>query len=279
MMSSGPARIQEDSNSLSQGDFEFFRERIRERAGINLSPAKRDLVQTRLRHRMGTLKLSSFSEYRRLLEKKGADDPEWQLFINELTTNKTDFFREPEHFEFLSREFLPAWPVERKLKIWCAASSTGEEPYTTSMVVKPHSLEYEILATDIDTRVIATASNAVYHRQKLIGVPDAYRGYFNWGKKDLRDWARIDRSVKKAVKFREHNLLSPDIPSEGPFDLIFCRNVFIYFAPPTVERALASLYRAANPGAYLFIGHSESLQKTRNQWIYRKPSVYQKGSS
>lgn len=276
-MSTGPALILADSNALDSGDFEYFRARIRERAGINLSPAKRDLVQTRLRHRMNALGIDSFAGYRRLLEEKSERDPEWQLFVNELTTNKTDFFREPEHFRFLDSEFLPSWESGRKLKIWCAATSTGEEPYTLSMVVKRHDIPYEILATDIDTQVLATAANAVYPRQKTAEIPEAYRSCLNFGKGELQDWARIDQAVKSPVKVREHNLLSASPPPEGPFDLIFCRNVFIYFSPETVEKVLACLYEAAKPGAYLFIGHSESLQKTRNQWSYRKPSVYQKG--
>jgi chemotaxis methyl-accepting protein methylase len=276
-MSTGPALILDNSASLGNEDFEFFRARIRERAGINLSPAKRDLVQTRLRHRMNALGLDSFAGYRKLLEKAGERDPEWQCFINELTTNKTDFFREPEHFRFLGEEFLPRWDSAKKLKIWCAATSTGEEPYTLSMVAKASGVPYEILATDIDTRVLATAANAVYSRQKAAEIPEAYRACVNFGKGGLEDWIRIERSVKNAVKIREHNLLAEQAPAEGPFDLIFCRNVFIYFSPETVERVLASLYEAANPGAYLFIGHSESLQKTRSQWSYRKPSVYQKG--
>lgn len=275
-MSTGPAQILGHLDLLGDEEFEYFRAKIRERAGINLSPAKRDLVQTRLRHRMNALKLGSFAAYRQLLERAGDRDPEWQNFINELTTNKTDFFREPEHFHFLDQEFLPNWDATRKLKIWCAATSTGEEPYTLSMVVKRHRVPYEILATDIDTRVLATAANAVYSRHKAAEIPAEYQHCLNFGKAGLDAWMRIERGVKDAVKFRPHNLLSGQTP-EGPFDLIFCRNVFIYFSPETVEKVLASLHASAAPGAYLFIGHSESLQKTRNEWQYRKPSLYQKG--
>jgi chemotaxis methyl-accepting protein methylase len=176
---------------------------------------------------------------------------------------------------------MPSWMKSKNqdLRVWCAAASTGEEPYTLSMSLG-RSLQpgkrVEILATDIDTDVLEKAKRAVYRKEILQQIPPELReAVVSRGTEEIAHWVRIRREVKDRVIFAQHNLILPD-PPRRDFDLIFCRNVLIYFSPATIEKVAKKLYEAAKPGALLFIGHSESLQNLKHPWTYVSPSIYRK---
>jgi chemotaxis methyl-accepting protein methylase len=269
--------------TISSEDFDYFRSKLRKLTGIQLSDAKRELLQSRLRERIRELRLAGFEGYRSYLERFPGDDPEWQVMINLLTTNKTEWFREPGHFEYLIREFLPRWKStgKNRLSVWCAACSTGEEAYSLAMVLSENlgkEFSYEISATDIDTEVLKFANAGVYPVSKLEQIPENYRSKsFAMGTGDIASWARVKQSLKASVKFQQHNLADAAFPWAGRFDLIFCRNVFIYFPKEVIESAVRNFYEASAPSAQLVIGHSESLQGVRSSWKYLGASVYEKG--
>lgn len=266
---------------LNETDFTFFREMIELRAGIKISETKKDLMQSRLRSRIIDLDLKSFTDYRVCLAGLPPRHPEWQNFINTLTTNKTDFFREARHFDFMVKEFLPAWldTANQTLRVWSCASSTGEEPYTISMTLNeslPKSREFRILATDVDTEVLEKASKGVYPSSLAHQIPEEFRSkVLSLGTGDISEWMRVKPHIKEKVIFKRHNLLEDQLPSVK-FDLIFCRNVLIYFSPSTISKIIEKLYLAANPNSYLFIGHSESLHNIDHPWRYVAPAIYQK---
>lgn len=269
---------------LNETDLHYFCQIIDQRAGIYLKPAKHDLVRTRLRSRVVAHGLNDFAEYRQFLEKLPANDPEWQAFTNLLTTNKTDFFREPNHFHYLTQKILPAWlkTKQKTFKVWSAASSTGEEPYTLSMVLSRHlpkDRDFKILATDIDTEVLKTAQNGVYSMTKKTEIPPDYQNCIQLGKGDARSWFRIAPGVKEKIIYKQHNLIEKTAPSEGTFDLVLCRNVLIYFEQENIDFVQRKLFGATKDGGHLFIGHSESFQGIAHQWKSVGPSVFKKGST
>lgn len=267
---------------LVQEDFEFFRKLIHEVAGIRMNPSKRDLVQTRLRSRLQALRMGTFSDYRTYLQGLPEEHEEWQTFVNLLTTNKTDFFREPKHFEFLAEKLVPEWAAasnEKVLKIWCAASSTGEEPYTLAMVLRsclPADRDFHVYASDIDTKVLAIAQNGVYPLAKASEIPREFQGDLTFGTAEIRDWFRMRPYLKEKITFGRHNLIENVAPAEGPFDAVFCRNVMIYFGKDTIAGVAKKLASCTKPSGHLFIGHSESLQGISTDWKQRQPSVYRK---
>lgn len=269
---------------MSKEDALFFRQRIYELAGISLSDGKLDLLQSRLRSRVLHFEMENFGEYRKYLEELPRDHDEWELFINQLTTNKTDWFRESEHFDYLTNEFLVNWRKlgKKHLSVWCAASSTGEEPYTLSMVLH-HALSstgtsFEIVASDIDTRVLQHASNGVYLKSGLELIPDAYHSYaFAMGTEEISEWMKVKKEIKAPVKFLQLNLT--ELPRlNKKFDLIFCRNVLIYFNSQTISNVVDSMFEEAAENAVLVIAHSESLQNIPTKWKYVRPSIYRKGN-
>lgn len=268
---------------LSQEEFLFFKEEIKKRSGINLSEMKANLVQARLRSRVLQLGLSSFEEYISHLNSVSARDPEWQLFINQLTTNKTEWFREDSHFHYLTNHFLPAWEKLGKshLNVWCGASSTGEEPYTLALVLHQFfsfkATTFSVLATDIDTSVLQYASNGIYSKGELARIPEELRPHFDRGTGDISEWVRVNQRIRQKIHFETFNLLSETYPWSGHFDLIFLRNVLIYFDEKTIRHVAEQCFKAAAPEAALFISHSESLQNHKTSWSFKKPSIYRKG--
>lgn len=270
-------------STLRQDDFTFFSEKIKELAGITLKATKNDLLKTRIRSRLSELGLSSYREYREYLSSLPPEHEEWQKFINLLTTNKTGFFREPKHFEFIVSTFLPEWlkKDEKTLKIWSAACSSGEEAYTLAMVLNKHlpsDRSYKILATDIDTEVIKRGSNAVYPKEALHDIPQVYHSTsIDLGRGEASGWFRIKPQLKEKVVFKQHNLIEMTSPGPEVFDIILCRNVFIYFSPASIELVVRKLHYSAKPGGYLMIGHSESLQGIAHEWELVAPSTLRKG--
>lgn len=267
--------------ALDEVDLRFFSDMIFKLTGINLTPAKSDLLKTRLRKRLQDRGFSSYREYRVLLENIPQSDPEWQLFINILTTNKTDFFREPKHFEYLIEKFIPEWikTDEQTLQVWSAASSTGEEAYTLAMVLNKHlpkDRSFFILGTDIDTNVLKKAKNAVYSMMKFHEIPTEYQSMVDIGADEVSGWFRIKNEIKNKVHFEQHNLIEGNFPTGKPFDIVFCRNVLIYFSRETVAQVNRKLFSATKSDGVCMIGHSESFHNIAHQWKSHEASIYRK---
>jgi len=246
--------------AFARSDFERVRSLIHGRAGISLAPAKRDMVYSRLVRRLRALRLDSFDEYLGRLDDPA--HPEWEAFTNALTTNLTAFFREPHHFEILA-EHLRSQPRGATLRLWCSASSTGEEPYSMAMTaIEAFGREdppVRILATDIDTQVLATAERGVYPLERIERMSEARRQrFFRRGNGAMEGYCRITEPLRRLVSFRPLNLLADHWPMRGPFQAIFCRNVMIYFDKPTQHRLLGRLAPLLTPDGLLFAGHSES---------------------
>lgn len=285
-MSGNPLRALDSSATpeLEQEDLHFFCKAIEERAGISLKTSKHDLVRTRLRTRVLTHGYKNYRDYRRYLESLSKEDPEWQQFTNLLTTNKTDFFREPKHFEYMINTIIPEWVKgpQKTFKVWSAASSTGEEAYTLAMILQrslPKDRDFKILATDIDTEVLKTAQNAVFPISKKQEIPGDYHATcIDLGKGNVGGWFRIKPHLKEKVTFKPHNLMDKSTPAEGAFDLVLCRNVLIYFAPETIDFVQRKIFSTVKAGGHLFIGHSESFQGLAHQWKAVGPSVFRKGA-
>lgn len=271
-----------DSESkITFTEFDFFRCLIRKMVGIHLADSKMDLVESRLRPRIRELKLRDFNQYINFLNSISSNHSEWPLFINCLTTNKTDWFREPEHFKFITDVFLPRWKKLGKnhLCVWSAASSTGEEAYTLSIVLyhalKGSGITYEIIATDIDTNVLARAQNGVYSKEYLRQISKSYHQHFVCGEGEISDWMKVRQEIKDSVQFKRLNLILP-YPWTKYFDIILCRNVMIYFEQETISQVAGALSRAATDEGVLLIGHSETLKNADNSWQYYSPSIYYK---
>ncbi len=257
---------------------------ILEQTGIVLDENKRDMVYSRLSRRLRTLGIGDFSDYCRHIAQPGS--PELQECINALTTNLTSFFRESHHFEFLAQEVLPGIVARQgrrtpRIRIWSAGCSTGKEPYSIAMVVhetlRPDQLaDCRILATDLDTEVLAQAASGVYERDGLDGVSEARRQrFFVNGTGRQAGHVRAKDSLRELIAFRQLNLMGP-WPMKGPFDVLFCRNVVIYFDKATQRRLFDRFADLMAPGAHLFIGHSESLHNVTERFELIGRSIYRK---
>lgn len=272
--------------TLTDDDFQFLCGLIYERSRIHLGPEKRVLVASRLTKRLRELQLDGYSEYCDLL-RSAAGQAELPFLIDRISTNHTHFFREQKHFEFLETRFLPAWQAKFKaqgepLRVWSAASSTGEEPYTIAIHLAEHLAPaqagaWSIEATDISTRVLAVARQGVYEQERVAGVSaEQLRRYFQKG---VGEWAgqfRVKAELRERVRFHHLNLLEPPYPFTRPFHLIFCRNVMIYFDRPTQEALVSHLTDALVPGGHLLVGHSESLGNIKHTLKALQPAVYLK---
>jgi len=262
-----PAAQPQGDDTASGREFEFgdrdFRrvcELIRARAGIALSDGKRDMVYGRLSRRLRALGLRTFREYLDRLESDGGD--EWQAFTNALTTNLTSFFREPHHFDRLRQEL-----AQRKdgdaLKLWSCAASTGEEPYSIAITACEAygtlTPPVRILATDVDTQVLATGQRGVYPLERISGLSDTLRKrYFQRGTGAHEGYCRINPALQRLIDFRQLNLLAPRYDVSGPFTAVFCRNVMIYFDKPTQRGILSRLVPHLSDDGMLYTGHSEN---------------------
>jgi chemotaxis protein methyltransferase CheR len=241
-------------------DFERVRRLIHQRAGIALGDGKAEMVYSRLAKRLRTLGLTGFPQYLALLENDAAD--EWEHFVNALTTNQTDFFREAHHFPILAAHALAI--RDRPVRVWSAAAASGEEPYSIAMTLCETfgslAPPVEILATDLDTRVLAHAEEGIYPLDKVSAIPmDRLRRFFLKGRGARDGYARVRSEVRALVEFRQLNLRGEPWGEETPFDAIFCRNVLIYFDKPTQRQVLERLAARLAPGGLYFAGHSESL--------------------
>ena len=241
-------------------DFERVRRLIHERAGIALGDGKAELVYSRLAKRLRALGIARFGDYIALLEDGG--HPEWEHFVNALTTNQTDFFREGHHFPMLATHARAIH--DRPVRVWSAASASGEEPYSIAITLcetfESLAPPVEILATDLDTRVLSQAREGVYPLEKVNAIdPERLRRFFLKGRGTREGQARVRDAVRDLVTFRTLNLRDQHWDVEGPFDAIFCRNVLIYFDKPTQRQVLERLRERLEPGGIYFAGHAESL--------------------
>lgn len=253
--------------AFSEADFRSLAQLAYDYAGIALSESKRNLLYSRLSRRLRVLELNSFREYRDYL---ASDQREIEMFINSISTNHTKFFREEHHFDHLrSHLALPFVQTakttgNRRLRIWSAGCSSGEEPYTIAVVLKREmrdlaAYDVRILATDIDTDVLAKAARGEFALNTIDEVPKSYQGYFNGTSGDgAGAKVSMDEDTKALITFRRLNLMDA-WPFRGHFDAIFCRNVMIYFDGPTKSALIDRFVQQIRPGGWLYIGHSESL--------------------
>jgi chemotaxis protein methyltransferase CheR len=246
---------------FTPSDFERVRKLIYQHAGISLAPIKQDMVYSRLARRLRALNLRSFGDYLNQLEQnKNAD--EWEKFINSLTTNLTSFFREPHHFPIFADQLRKLEILRRPIRIWCSAASTGEEPYSIAITVletmsNPNNVS--IVATDIDTNVLATAQKGVYPIDRVEKMsPERLRRFFLKGTGSQEGLVCARPELKRLIQFQRLNLLEPNWPVKGPLDVIFCRNVMIYFDKPTQHKILQRFAPLLQADGHLFAGHSES---------------------
>lgn len=268
--------------SLTQPEFERLSGYIYERYGIKMPNAKKTLLQFRLQKRLRALHMETFKQYIDYVFSQEGLEKELQHMTDVVTTNKTDFFREPAHFEFLQSlnwtAFFGGDPIGKTLKAWSAACSSGEEPYTLAMVLQELRLfQYQILATDLCVDVLQKAATAVYAAEKTAPVPITYKQKYLLRHKDpKKPLHRVVPDLRKKVQFRHMNLMDDYYDVQTKFDLIFCRNVLIYFDQKTQERVIRKLCNCLREGGYLFIGHSESLSHMHLPLRQVKSTIFQK---
>ena len=258
-------------------DFERVRKLIHARAGISLSTSKHEMVYSRLGRRLRVLGLSQFADYLRLLER--GDAAEWEAFTNSLTTNLTAFFREEHHFPILA-ELLRRQRTGGQIMLWCSAASTGEEPYSMAMAAVEAlgtlNPPVRILATDIDTNVLAKAERGIYAMERLEKMsPERVRRFFRRGTGQFAGQARVRDELRAMINYRPLNLLDSGWPIRGQFHAIFCRNVMIYFDKPTQYRILQKFVPLLRPDGLLFAGHSESFHHAADLFRPRGKTVYE----
>lgn len=256
------------SSKLGNSDFQKLSRFIYDRLGIKMPPEKKLLLESRLQKRLRVLQIPNFKTYCTYLFSKEGLEQELVFMTDAVTTNKTDFLREPRHFDFLNSVIVPEFlnsKSQRPLRIWSSACSTGEEPYTTAMfleeaIEKIGPLNYEILATDISTKVLKQAADGIYSEDRIKVIPENFRKKYLLRSKDPKNaLVKIIPELRKRVAYRKLNLMSADYKLDTLQDIIFCRNVLIYFDKETQQKVVQKLIRYLRPGGYLFIGHSESL--------------------
>ena len=274
------------SQQLGDAEFRFIAKLVYERSRISLGDGKVSLVASRVSKRLRHLGLDSFKSYVALLK-----SPEGQAELGDLidviSTNHTNFFREIKHFEFLEQVGLPficdqmAESGEKTIRVWSAASSSGEEPYTLALVLsefveKRPGLSWKIDATDISTRILEKARAAIYDSERLATVPKPMlRKYFQKGSGKWDGHFRLKSSIREKVRFHHLNLLQPSYPFDQKFHAIFCRNVMIYFDRPTQQTLVRQLSNHLVPHGYLMVGHSESLTGIDHSLMSVCPATYQ----
>ena len=261
----------------TDADFSRVQALIYQRAGISLHDGKHAMVYSRLSRRLRETGHGSFKEYLGSLDAQ--DSPEWQEFVNALTTNLTSFFRESHHFDILSSH-LKSGQGERPWRIWCSAASTGEEPYSIVMTALEAIGErgnFSLIASDIDSKVLSAASKGIYRIENLKGLSeDQLVRFFLRGRGGNSGFARVKPALQTRIEFVNVNLTRDDWPFRELFDLVFCRNVMIYFDPLTQRRVLERIHRVMSPGGLLFVGHAENFAESRDLFVLRGKTVYER---
>lgn len=272
---------------FTENDFNYLSQLAGTRTGINLSSGKRELIYGRLARRLRTLGLKSYKQYCDRL--KDGDEEELTHFINAITTNVTSFFRENHHFEFLAKNLLPNLVKKHdgvnrpRLRVWSAGCSSGEEPYSIAMVLQESIPEIDlwdakILATDLDSNILDKASRGVYPLQRIEDISLARRKrWFNQGIDNNAGTTKVRDELRRMITYRQLNL-TEEWPMRGPFDVIFCRNVTIYFDKPTRIMLLNRFANLLSEGGHLFVGHSESLFGLTDRFRSVDRTIHQKVS-
>ncbi len=271
---------------ISDKEFELLRSLIKELTGINLSDQKKMLVVSRLSKRLRALGLTSFAGYYRYVTEDIKGREEIDHLINRMTTNKTDFYRESHHFDFMQRTALPyIYQEGRKhselnLRVWSAGCSSGEEPYTIAITLKEFfrdkpGWDIKILATDLDTEMLDKSKEGIYKQEIVLPISKEYlRTYFKKGVGENQGLFMVKDTLKDMIVFRRHNLVYDSLPTKRQFDIVFCRNVIIYFDEQTKIKVINQFYNALKEGGYLFLGHSESPVGCENKFKLLGNSLY-----
>ncbi len=260
---------------FTDADFERVRQLIYKHAGISLAPVKRDMVYSRLARRLRATGKASFTAYLDSLERGGGD--EWERFVNSLTTNLTSFFREEHHFPIFA-EHLRKIGNKRPIRVWCCAASTGEEPYSIAITVLEtfnNPSHVSIIASDIDTNVLATAQRGIYPAERVEKMsPERLRRFFLKGTGTQAGMVSVRPELQRLIEFRRVNLLESSYSVRGPLDVIFCRNVMIYFDKPTQYKILANFAPLMQSDGVMFAGHSESFLHAADLFKSQGKTVY-----
>jgi chemotaxis protein methyltransferase CheR len=261
----------------SDADFDRVQRLIYQRAGISLHDGKHAMVYSRLSRRLRETGYQSFREYLSWLENN--DGAEWQEFVNALTTNLTSFFREHHHFEILTNHLKTQHNIN-DWRVWCSASSTGEEPYSilmTAVEALGHSSRFKLVASDIDSKVLASASSGIYRFENMKNVSETQlQKFFLRGKGANSGMVRVKPELRQMVEFIIVNLIRDDWPFRDPFHVVFCRNVMIYFDAATQRKVLERIHRVMAPGGLLFVGHAENFGESRDLFVLKGKTVYER---
>lgn len=274
--------------AMTNKEFERFSSFIYDKVGIKMPPTKKTMLEARLQKRLKVLAMDSFEAYSDFIFSAAGQHLELIHLIDVVTTNKTDFFREPSHFDYLTKTALPTIIKNRgdclsqPIRIWSAGCSSGEEPYTMAMILSEFAAEtqqfrFAILASDISTRILNTAKTAVYPEDRVDVVAPSYKKKYLLRSKDRsRSLVRICPQLRSLITFRRINFMDADLGVAEKMDVIFCRNVVIYFDKETQQRLMQKFYDQLRPGGYLFLGHSETLNGLEVDFKAVASTVYQK---
>ncbi|MBN1697253.1 MAG: protein-glutamate O-methyltransferase [Spirochaetales bacterium] len=275
------------SAKLTSCDFDRLGNFIQDNFGIKMPDSKKTMLEARLQKRLRKLQITSFREYCSYLFSPEGMNKELIHMINVITTNKTDFFREPAHFDYLIDTAIPELkknknPHKNEIRIWSAGCSSGEEPYTICIVLTEYAekicdARFSILATDIATTVLEKAAIAVYPMHRIEIIPyQLKKKYFLRSKDKNANLVRLKPEIRRMVRFKQVNLICDRFPFYEKQDIIFCRNVMIYFDRTTQQKLIRRFYEQLNPGGYLFLGHSETLCGMDIPFVTAAPTVYRK---
>jgi len=266
---------------MDSATFKRLREIVYENSGISLKETKEAMVTARVSKRMRALGITTHKEYLYYLEQESGSD-EITHFLDVIATNVTSFFREAQHFDFLKNR-LRQWRADgkKKIRVWSAAASTGQEPLSIGMTILDtlgcYPCDFKILATDISTRALVLAQRGVFEKKQIENIPTALQSRFF---KPVRDTDgglyQVGDELSRCIIYRRLNLSRPPFPMRGELDIVFCRNVMIYFDPETRADLVNEIYRLLLPGGYLFTGHAESLISLNTAFKCIRPTVYQK---
>jgi len=275
------------AHAMTDGDFIRMSALIKDACGIKLSLMKKGMLASRLGKRLTTLGLKSFRQYLDYLKSPDGQAEELCVMVDLVTTNKTDFFREPAHFGYLGGKAVPELmrgrdPAQGPLRVWSAGCSTGEEPYSIAMALSDYGeinqgFRFSVMATDVSNRALETAKRAVYEERAVTPIPAFYKRKFMMrGKGEWAGCYRVAPEIRQLVVFRRLNLMDDHLDTGGPVDAIFCRNVIIYFDRATQGELMRKFFGALAPGGYLFIGYSETLDGVSEEFARVAPTIYRR---
>lgn len=270
------------NTKLSTEEFNRLSVYINTNFGIKMPPEKKTMLQSRLQKRLRDLDIATFKEYIDLVFTENGESSELIHMIDVVTTNKTDFFREPAHFDYITQEVLPNI-AGRQIKVWSAGCSSGEEVYTTAIVIKEflqnhNGSDFQILGTDISSRVLAKAVSAIYPEDRIANIPiELKKKYFLKSKDRVNPTVRVVKELRSKAYYQRLNFMNSDYGEiKDMFDIIFCRNVLIYFDRPTQEKVISKLCQKLKYGGYFFLGHSESIMGMSLPLKQIRPTIFVK---